>query len=109
MNARPRRLHGATTEGARQRRTARKRYTPAPPKALPNLAVSWVLFTPAAADAYIGPGAGLSAIGSLLALLGAVLLLIVGFIWYPVKRVMQRRKAARRAQAHTEAESPAQE
>ena len=30
--------------------------------------------------AYIGPGAGLGAVGSLLALVGAVLLMIVGFI-----------------------------
>ena len=42
--------------------------------------------------AYIGPGAGLSAIGSVLALIGAVLLMILGFVWYPVKRVMARKK-----------------
>lgn len=53
-----------------------------------------VLFMANAAQAYIGPGAGLSAIGSALALLGAVLLLIVGFVWYPVKRLMRRRKQA---------------
>ena len=43
--------------------------------------------------AYIGPGAGLSAIGSVLALIGATLLLIVGFVWYPFKRLLRRRKA----------------
>ena len=42
--------------------------------------------------AYIGPGAGLSAIGSVLALVGAVLLMILGFVWYPVKRLLARRK-----------------
>lgn len=42
--------------------------------------------------AYIGPGAGLSAIGSVLALIGAVLLMILGFVWYPVKRLMANRK-----------------
>lgn len=51
------------------------------------------LFTGTAAEAYIGPGAGLSAIGSALALVGALLLMIVGFVWYPVKRFMKRRKA----------------
>ena len=45
--------------------------------------------------AYIGPGAGLGAVGSLLALVGAVLLMIVGFIWYPLKRLLRRGKAAR--------------
>jgi pilus assembly protein TadC len=44
--------------------------------------------------AYIGPGAGISAIGSLVALVGAILLAIVGFVWYPFKRMMRRRKAA---------------
>ncbi len=48
--------------------------------------------TPAAA--YIGPGAGMGAIGTVVAVLGAVLLMIVGFIWYPVKRLLKRRKQA---------------
>ena len=48
--------------------------------------------TVAAAEAYVGPGAGLSAIGSALALIGAVLLMIAGFIWYPVKRLLRRKK-----------------
>ena len=47
--------------------------------------------TPAAA--YIGPGAGLGAIGTVIAVIGAVLLMIVGFVWYPVKRMLKRRKA----------------
>ncbi len=42
--------------------------------------------------AYIGPGAGLSAIGSVLAVLGAVLLMILGFVWYPVKRLLARKR-----------------
>ena len=86
-------------------RTARARYTPATPKAL--AVVSWLWFTPVAAQAYIGPGAGLSAVGSLLALLGAVLLILVGFIWYPVRRMIRRRKAARAAREHAEAKRPA--
>lgn len=47
-----------------------------------------------ASHAYIGPGAGLSAIGSAIALVGALLLMVVGFVWYPVKRLMKRRKAS---------------
>lgn len=60
-------------------------------------------FTATAAEAYIGPGAGLSVIGSVLALLGALLLMIVGFVWYPVKRLMKRRKAAASASPSKEA------
>ena len=51
------------------------------------------LATPA--HAYVGPGAGLTAIGSLLAVGAAVLLVIVGFIWYPIRRLMRSRKAAK--------------
>ena len=53
-----------------------------------------VLFitVPNVAEAYMGPGAGLSAIGTIIALIGAILLAAVGFIWYPLKRI--RRKLA---------------
>lgn len=49
--------------------------------------------TPTAAMAYIGPGAGISAIGAALALVAALFFAIVGFVWYPVKRMMRKRKA----------------
>ena len=49
----------------------------------------------AGAAAYVGPGAGLTAIGSFLALLSAVVLGIVGFLWYPIKRIMRRFRAAK--------------
>ena len=45
--------------------------------------------------AYLGPGGALSGIGAILALAGAVLLAIVGFVWYPLKRWLRARKAAR--------------
>ncbi len=47
---------------------------------------------PNSALAYIGPGAGLSVIGTVVAVIGAFLLLIVGFVWYPMKRVLRGRK-----------------
>jgi hypothetical protein len=43
------------------------------------------------ASAYIGPGAGLTAIGTVIALVGGILLAIVGFVWYPIKRVLRSR------------------
>ena len=45
--------------------------------------------------AYIGPGSGLAAIGSVLAVAGAVALIVVGFVWYPVKRLLRSMKTAR--------------
>jgi hypothetical protein len=49
-----------------------------------------ILATPALA--YIGPGAGIGALGTIAAALGAIVLLIVGFVWYPVKRLLRGRK-----------------
>ncbi|MCG8317632.1 MAG: hypothetical protein MI976_30820 [Pseudomonadales bacterium] len=41
--------------------------------------------------AYLGPGAGLSAIGSAIALLAAILVAIVGFLWFPIKRMRAKK------------------
>ena len=41
--------------------------------------------------AYVGPGSGLTIIGAALAFVGTVLLMIVGFIWYPIKRLLRAR------------------
>lgn len=45
---------------------------------------------PDLAQAYVGPGAGLTAIGTVLALIGAVLLALAGLIWYPIKSLIRR-------------------
>ena len=55
--------------------------------------------------AYIGPGPGLGAVGAMLALIGVGVLMVIGFVWYPVKRLTQRRKAARTAREDTVAKS----
>ena len=46
--------------------------------------------TPSLAFAYVGPGAGLSALGSLVSLIAALGLALVGFVWYPVRRLIRR-------------------
>ena len=43
-----------------------------------------------AAYAYVGPGAGLSAIGSVVSVAAAMLLAVAGFVWYPLKRLFKR-------------------
>ena len=65
--------------------------------------LAWL--APGSAYAYIGPGAGISAVGSLLALSAAVLLALVGFVWYPVKRLMKNRRKARAKATRDEATS----
>lgn len=74
----------------------------------PWLLFSLFWFVPAAAYAYIGPGAGISAIGSLLTLSAAVLLAILGFIWYPVKRLLKKRNKnpAQAAEENDREETP---
>lgn len=49
-----------------------------------------LFFVSSTAHAYIGPGAGLSALGSVIALVGGLLLLIIGFLWYPLKRFFKK-------------------
>ena len=53
------------------------------------------------AFAYIGPGGGLSVIGTVIALIGAILLAIVGFVWYPVKRMLRKKKPATETKSDT--------
>jgi hypothetical protein len=57
-----------------------------------GLVLTVVIVGPAAA--YVGPGAGLTAIGAVLAVIATLFLAVVGFIWYPVKRLLRRRRPA---------------
>lgn len=52
-----------------------------------------VAYAPAALP-YVGPGAGLGMIASLAAIVLAVLATIVGLVIWPIRRLMQRKKAS---------------
>lgn len=43
--------------------------------------------------AYIGPGTGLSAIGSFLAVLAGIVVAFLGFLWYPIKRLFSKKRS----------------
>ncbi|WP_420382454.1 hypothetical protein [Novosphingobium sp.] len=45
------------------------------------------------ASAYVGPGLGLGAVSTALGVVGAIILGIIAFIWYPVKRLIRRVRA----------------
>lgn len=47
----------------------------------------------AVAEAYVGPGLGVGVIGAIIGLLTAILLAVVGTVWYPVKRMLRARSA----------------
>jgi hypothetical protein len=66
------------------------------------------LLLPSAAAAYIGPGAGLSAIGTAIAVIGAFLLLILGFVWYPVKRLLRRGQSSKAVTADAQTNNDSQ-
>ncbi len=60
------------------------------------------LATPA--HAYIGPGAGLGVIFTLVAILVGTILLVVGFVWFPLKRALRKRKRSHASHGEADAE-----
>jgi len=44
------------------------------------------------AEAYIGPGAGVGVLGAIFGAIMAVVLAVLGVFWYPIKRLLNRRK-----------------
>lgn len=51
-----------------------------------------LLLLPSAALAYIGPGVGAGAFAAVVGVIGSILLAIVAVIYYPIKRMLKRRK-----------------
>lgn len=57
---------------------------------LPAIVASTLVLAPSSAYAYIGPGAGFGAVATLLAIILGFVLLVVGFLWYPLKRALKK-------------------
>ena len=69
--------------------------------------VAFCLLTVAtSAEAYVGPGMGLGVIGAVLGFLTAIFLAFAGMVWYPVKRLLRARRAARAAAPREAPSSP---
>ena len=47
-------------------------------------------FLPVPALAYVGPGLGAGVVASILGILAGLAMLVVGVVWYPLKRLFQR-------------------
>jgi uncharacterized membrane protein len=62
-----------------------------------SIVVAVLAAAPLLAHAYVGPGAGLGMIASLLAVIGAMLLSIVGLVLWPLRVLKQRSQAKRSA------------
>ncbi len=65
-------------------------------------AVVLALALPDAAFAYIGPGLGAGAIGVVLGVLGSIVLAIFAVVYYPIKRMIKRRRATARSDENAE-------
>lgn len=59
---------------------------------------------PSPALAYIGPGAGLGAIAVVITFLVGLLLLVVGLVWYPLKRMFKSRRDGTAGNGKTDGE-----
>jgi hypothetical protein len=59
---------------------------------------SIAMLTAGTAEAYVGPGLGLGAIGAVLGVVLSVLLAIFAVFWYPLKRLIAKRKATRKSE-----------
>jgi hypothetical protein len=61
------------------------------------LAVALLAASPDTAHAYIGPGAGITVLGALWAVVAAIALALAGLLAWPIRAMMRRRKQGRLA------------
>lgn len=57
--------------------------------------LAFYFLSPPFVFAYVGPGSGLSLIGALLAAILGVLVAILGFLWYPIRRLLRKYKKSK--------------
>lgn len=67
-----------------------------PPRLAGRIAILLLLAAPAAANAYMGPGLGLGLISVIFGFIGSIFLGFFAILWYPVKRLLRRRRQAAR-------------
>jgi len=67
---------------------------------------SVLVLSPDAAAAYGGPGSVLSGIGTVLAVLAAVVASLFGFVWFPLKRLVRSLRGNDENSAGTAASPP---
>jgi Na+-driven multidrug efflux pump len=68
---------------------------------VPVVAAALLLAVPQAVHGYVGPGAGLTIIGAAVAFVVSLVLGLIGFVWYPMKRLKRAWSEKRRADYET--------
>lgn len=56
------------------------------------LLVFLMVLNPIYANAYVGPGLGAGTIGMVLGVIGSIFIALFAFLWYPLKRLLQKFK-----------------
>ncbi len=56
------------------------------------LFICLITLIPEFAHAYIGPGLGAGTIGVILGIIGSVFIALFAIIWYPLKRLIKKRR-----------------
>jgi hypothetical protein len=62
---------------------------------LKTLVIIILLLASPAAVSYIGPGAGISVLGSVLGILGTIVVAIGAIVFWPVRKYLKRRKQSK--------------
>lgn len=70
------------------------------------LAIALLISAPAAA--YIGPGAGISVLGSLLGILATIVVAIGAIVMWPLRKMLKKRRQAAADNAQTSEEADAE-
>lgn len=56
------------------------------------ISVALILFFCNSAYAYVGPGVGAGVIAGIIGFLGAIFLVLIGTVYYPIKRILKKKK-----------------
>lgn len=60
---------------------------------VPVMAALAILITTSPAQAYVGPGLGLGTLAVIAGVIGSIFLAIFAVLWYPMKRLLKKKKA----------------
>ena len=58
---------------------------------------------------YMGPGAGLAAVGALLAVIGVAGMTVVGLVWYPIRQTLRKLRAWREKESPSPRNDPGEQ
>ena len=72
---------------------------------LATFLAGFVALTALPAAAYVGPGLGAGTLGVIVGFIGSIFLALFAIIWFPVKRMMKKRKAEQGQQANSDGDN----